>query len=141
MDTEAGAAVNCLPSLTVVGRTGRAACLACGEASNTQASNVRYHMILIIGAILARPETASELRRLSVEHVHRSRAEPGCLSHDVHIDAENPLRLVFVERWADADAVRAHFAVPASRAFVRAAGGLAAEPPVIHVYQAETVTV
>ncbi|MEJ0044868.1 MAG: putative quinol monooxygenase [Rhodospirillales bacterium] len=98
-------------------------------------------MILITGAILARPETAAELRRLSLEHVHRSRAEPGCLSHDVHLDAENPLRLVFLERWADTDAVRTHFAVPASRAFARAAGGLAAEPPVMHIYQAETVTV
>jgi len=98
-------------------------------------------MILITGAILARPDTAAELRRLSLEHVHRSRAEPGCLSHDVHIDAEEPLRLVFVERWEDAAAVRAHFAVPASGAFVRTAGGLAAEPPVIHIYQAETVTV
>jgi quinol monooxygenase YgiN len=97
-------------------------------------------MILITGAILARPDTAAELRRLSLEHVHRSRAEPGCLSHDVHLDAENPLRLVFVERWADADAVRAHFAVPASRTFVRAAGGLAAETPVMHLYQAETLT-
>ena len=98
-------------------------------------------MILITGAILARPETAAELRQISLEHVHRSRTEPGCLSHDVHLDAENPLRLVFVERWEDADAVRAHFAVPASRAFARAAGGLAAEPPVLHVYQAETISV
>ena len=98
-------------------------------------------MILITGAILARPDTATELRRLSLEHVHRSRTEPGCLSHDVHLDAENPLRLVFVERWEDADAVRTHFAVQASRAFVRAAGSLAAEPAVLHVYQAETISV
>jgi quinol monooxygenase YgiN len=28
---------------------------------------------------------------------------------------------VFVEEWADRDALRAHFAVPASRAFVEAA--------------------
>jgi quinol monooxygenase YgiN len=98
-------------------------------------------MILITGAILARPDTAAELRRLSLEHVHRSRAEPGCLSHDVHLDAENPLRLVFVERWEDSDAVRTHFAVPESRAFVRAAAKLAAEPAVLHIYQAETISV
>jgi quinol monooxygenase YgiN len=97
-------------------------------------------MILITGTVLARPETAAELRRLSLEHVHRSRAEPGCLSHDVHVDAENPLRFVFVERWEDAAAVRAHFAVPESRAFARALGGLAAEPPSMHLYQADTVT-
>jgi quinol monooxygenase YgiN len=32
----------------------------------------------------------------------------------------NPLRLVFVEQWADRAALSAHFAVPASRDFVRA---------------------
>jgi quinol monooxygenase YgiN len=40
--------------------------------------------------------------RISREHVHRSRKEPGCISHDVSIDAENPLRLTFFERWSDA---------------------------------------
>ena len=98
-------------------------------------------MILITGAILARPETAAEVRQLALAHVRRSRAEPGCLSHDVHLDAEDPLRFVFVERWEDAAAVRAHFAVPDSRAFARAVGALAAEPPVMHIYQAETVKI
>ena len=34
-------------------------------------------------------------------HVRRSRTEPGCLFHAVHRDVEEPLRLVFVERWVD----------------------------------------
>ena len=45
--------------------------------------------------------------------MHRSRKEPGCISHAVHVDCENPLRLVFVEQWADRAALLAHFAVPA----------------------------
>jgi len=98
-------------------------------------------MILITGAVLARSDTASEVQRLSLEHVHRSRTEPGCISHDVHLDVENNLRFVFLERWADMDAVRAHFAVPESRAFARALGALAAEPPVMNVYDAQGVTV
>jgi quinol monooxygenase YgiN len=44
-----------------------------------------------------------------------SRAEPGCISHAVHIDCENPLRFVFVEQWAGKQALMAHFQVPASR--------------------------
>ena len=44
-------------------------------------------------------------------------------------DVEDPLRLVFVERWADRDALHAHFSVPASGDFVRAAEPLTAEPP------------
>ncbi|WP_245302262.1 antibiotic biosynthesis monooxygenase [Bradyrhizobium sp. LTSP885] len=52
-------------------------------------------MIVVTGSVTARPDSFDEVRRLSLEHVHRSRAEPGCISHAVHIDCENPLRLVF----------------------------------------------
>jgi quinol monooxygenase YgiN len=50
--------------------------------------------------------------------VRRSRTEPGCVSHAVHVDCENPLRLFFFERWADRAALHAHFKVPASGAFI-----------------------
>jgi quinol monooxygenase YgiN len=76
------------------------------------------------------------VRRLILEHVHRSRTEPGCISHSVHVDCENPLRLVFIEQWADRAALTAHFAVPASRNFVRALGPLAAGVPTIDIYDA-----
>ena len=72
--------------------------------------------------------------------MHRSRLEPGCLSHDVHIDADDPHRLVFLERWADRDALLAHFAVPASQQFVRDVGPLVASPPTIELYQAEPLS-
>jgi quinol monooxygenase YgiN len=45
-------------------------------------------MILVTGDITARPDAAAEAIALSLTHVHRSRAEPGCLSHDVAIDAD-----------------------------------------------------
>ncbi len=93
-------------------------------------------MILITGSVMARSETQAEIRRLSLEHVHRSRAEPGCLSHDVHLDAEIPLRFVFVERWTDEAAIRTHFAVPESRAFARELAKLAAARPTIEIYDA-----
>lgn len=93
-------------------------------------------MIVVLGEIEARPETLDPLLALALEHVRRSRAEPGCLSHDVHRHAEHPLRLVFVERWADTAALAAHFAVKDSRAFVKQARDLAAAPPKIEVLDA-----
>jgi len=93
-------------------------------------------MIVVTGSVIARQETLDEILRLSLEHVHRSRSEPGCLSHAVHIDCENPLRLVFVERWADRDALLAHFAVSASREFVKALQPLAAATTTIEIYDA-----
>src|SRR5258708_24556700 len=93
-------------------------------------------MIVVTGSVTARQDSFDEVRKLSLEHVHRSRGEPGCISHAVHIDCENPLRLVFFEQWADLAALLAHFAVPASRDFVRALQPLAAAAPTIELYAA-----
>ncbi len=98
-------------------------------------------MIIVTGSIEARPETVDELVALSLEHVRRSRTEPGCLAHGVHRDVERPLRLVFVEEWADRAALAAHFRVPASGAFVQRAATLAAGPPSMRVYEATPVRV
>ena len=54
-------------------------------------------MILVTGSVLARPETFDEILAACLAHVQRSRLEPGCVAHNVHYDAENALRLVFVE--------------------------------------------
>jgi quinol monooxygenase YgiN len=86
-------------------------------------------MILITGSVLARPETFDALREAGIEHSRRSRAEPGCIAHNIHVDCENPLRLVFVEKWKDASAVATHFKVKASIDFVMSARKLAAAPP------------
>lgn len=96
-------------------------------------------MILVTGSVTARPETFDEILTLSLAHVRRSRTEPGCISHAVHIDSENPLRLVFLERWADRAALLAHFAVPASREVVKTLQSLAAEATQIDIYDATRI--
>jgi hypothetical protein len=63
-------------------------------------------MLIVLGSVLARTDSVEEIRRIAQEHVARSRLEPGCLSHAVHADLDEPLRLVFIERWADWDALR-----------------------------------
>jgi quinol monooxygenase YgiN len=93
-------------------------------------------VIIITGSITGRPDTISELVAASLEHVLRSRSEPGCISHSVHRDVENPLRLVFIEQWESPAAVRAHFAVSASAAFVRAAAALSDSPPSLEMFTA-----
>jgi quinol monooxygenase YgiN len=92
-------------------------------------------MIVVTGSVTARADSFDEVRKLSLKHVHRSRTEAGCMSHAVHVDCENPLRLVFFEQWADRDALLAHFAVPASREFVRALQSLASEATSIELYE------
>ncbi len=93
-------------------------------------------MIIILGSIQIADGQRDAAIALGLEHCARSRAEPGCLAHDCHIDAVDPHKLVFVERWADMAAVRTHFAVPASGDFVRRMAAMATEPPKMHLYEA-----
>ncbi len=96
-------------------------------------------MIIVTGSVVANPETFSEILKLSIEHVERSRKEPGCISHDVHVDCQNAMRLFFYERWQDEAAIKTHFAVPASRAFVKALRELSAETGNAQVFRAEPI--
>ena len=77
-------------------------------------------MIIVTGSVQARPEALDEILQHSLEHVRRSRTEPGCLLHSVHQDVEDPSRVVFLEHWADKESLDAHFRVPASNEFVKA---------------------
>ncbi len=96
-------------------------------------------MLIVIGTIAARADTLAELRALSLDHVARSRAEPGCLEHGVAVDANDGLRLVFFERWADRAALDAHFRVPASRAFAAQVAALSAHPATLQLYEASAL--
>lgn len=96
-------------------------------------------MIVVLGKVQIRQGQIDAALALSLAHVRRSRAEPGCLSHAVHQDAEDPQCLVFVEQWADEAALRQHFKVPASREFVDALALLCAARPRIDIYDARTV--
>jgi quinol monooxygenase YgiN len=97
-------------------------------------------MVIVTATVEVKPENLEEALSSSLVHVRRSRAEPGCLSHSVNQDAEDPKRLVFLERWADRAALAAHFAVPEARDFSRALGGLTASRPEMTLYEAETFT-
>jgi quinol monooxygenase YgiN len=93
-------------------------------------------VIIVSGSVRARPDALADVLRMSLEHVRRSRTEPGCLLHSVHHDVEDPNRLVFVEHWVDRRALDAHFRVPASGAFVTGLRGLTTAAPTIEIYEA-----
>lgn len=96
-------------------------------------------MIIITGSARIRADKLDEALALGTEHSARSRTEPGCIAHNCHIDAEDPQRIVFVELWQDMAAVKVHFAVPESGAFVRRLSALADAPPVMQIFRAEEV--
>jgi len=102
-------------------------------------------MILVLGSVQVPAERLAAALALARAHCARSRAEPGCISHAVHLEADaaaepaGPQRLVFVEQWADLAALRQHFRVPASQQVVKDLGALALAAPVMTVHEATTV--
>lgn len=96
-------------------------------------------MIIVTGSITARPDTLDALRQASLDHVHRSRTEDGCLHHSVHIDGEDPLRLFFYEQWRDRAALEVHFHAPGSVAFIGQVRALAAATQSVTMYDASSL--
>ncbi len=94
-------------------------------------------MIIVTGTVVTKPDTHGEILAACLEHVVRSRAEPGCIDHRVRVDCEDANKLVFFEKWSDMAALQVHFRVPESGAFAKLLHDLAAEKPTIEIYAAE----
>lgn len=97
-------------------------------------------MIIVTGTVTTTPETEAEMLAISKEHCARSRAEPGCIAHNVHTDAEDPARLVFVEYWEDLAALQAHFKVPESGAFAKRLTDLSTTGADMKIFNATEIT-
>ncbi len=69
-------------------------------------------MYTIIGTVTARPESREELATLLGAQVAPTRAEPGCINYDFHVDAADPCVFVFYENWTSRAALDAHLAMP-----------------------------
>ena len=96
-------------------------------------------MVIVLGSVEIDAGSMTQALELSQAHVERSRQEPGCLQHGVHIDGENENRLVFVERWQNMESLQQHFRVPESGEFVRDLGKLATSDPQMKIYNASEV--
>ena len=96
-------------------------------------------MIIVTGMVDVLPAEIDKALAESIRHVRRSRAEPGCLSHAVHRDVDDPNRLMFFEEWEDMAALQTHFRVPESGAFVTALSAMATAAPVLTIYEATPI--
>lgn len=97
-------------------------------------------MILVLGTARVSSGNEAAALALSLEHVHRSREEPGCISHNVSVDAEDKSKLVFVEYWNDMPALLTHFSLEASKGFVRELTSMLSGPPEMKIYKADEVS-
>jgi quinol monooxygenase YgiN len=96
-------------------------------------------MIIITGDLLIKEGLMQQALDVSQKHVAHSRTEPGCISHAVYQDPENPLRLFFYEQWVDQAAIDTHFTLPSSQAFVTEVRALVTAAPNLHIFNAEQI--
>ena len=84
--------------------------------------------VVVVATITAKPESVDALREIlkrAVEDVH---GEPGCQLYSLH---ESGNTFVFVEQWADADALKTHGTAPAITTMFKDAGEHLAGAPEI----------
>lgn len=84
--------------------------------------------VTVIGTLKARPERRDELESILAAMVSPTRAEPGCINYDFHVDAADPCVFVFYENWrSDAD-LDAHMKMPHLQPLLSQVDDLLAEP-------------
>lgn len=89
----------------------------------------------IIGMVVAKDETRDEVGAILADQVAPTRAEPGCISYDFHVDAENPNRFMFYENWRSRADLDAHLQAPHLKPLFGRLEELLAEPVDIHFYE------
>lgn len=66
------------------------------------------NVINIVATLRARPSHRAEVEKALRACVKKSRAEAGCIAYTLHVDVDDPDRFVFIEAWADREAIERH---------------------------------
>ncbi|MGF2946645.1 putative quinol monooxygenase [Mycobacterium sp. Lab-001] len=88
--------------------------------------------VVVVATMTVKPEsveTARDILTASVEEVH---GEPGCQLYSLHQTGET---FVFIEQWADEEALKAHSTAPAVATMFTAIGEHLAGAPDIKMLQ------
>ena len=85
-------------------------------------------MILVTGRVQIPAERRERFVEVATEMCRNSREEDGCIGYRIYADLEQPDHYVFVEEWADEEALQRHFAEEHTGAFLQALVRLLGEP-------------
>jgi quinol monooxygenase YgiN len=85
-------------------------------------------MIVVTGRVHVAAENRERFIAIATEMCSRSREEDACRGYRVYADLEQDDRYIFVEEWADDDALQRHFAQPHTATFMGGLIPLLAEP-------------
>ncbi len=88
-------------------------------------------IIKIVATLRAKPGHGKTVEQALRACVEGSRAEPGCRFYDLHVDRTDPERFVFIEGWADMEAIEHHKTTAHYQAMAEAVGDLLAHREVL----------
>lgn len=87
--------------------------------------------VVVVATLTARPDSVDVLRDILRDVIGQVHDEAGCQLYSLHESPAGDGTFVFVEQWADAEALRAHSTAPAVTAmFAAAADHLAGAPDI-----------
>lgn len=69
--------------------------------------------VVIVASFTAKPDSVDAVRAACTKAIEAVHDEPGCELYSLHQTGDT---FVFIEQWADADALQAHSTAPAVRA-------------------------
>jgi quinol monooxygenase YgiN len=81
-------------------------------------------VIVVTGRAHVSPANRARFIEVATTMCSSSRGDDGCSGYRVYEDLEQPDHYVFVEEWADEDALQRYFTQPHTGAFMRDLGGL-----------------
>jgi quinol monooxygenase YgiN len=64
--------------------------------------------VVVVGAFTANPGKEEDAKQAFERLVEPTHNEPGCILYALHQGADDPARLVFIERWASQEDLDAH---------------------------------
>ena len=98
-------------------------------------------VIYVVATLTIKPETRAEFIEGAKACITETVKEAGCIAYDLHESVTDPTKVVFVERWENAEALGPHGKSEHMKAFGRIAKNCLAAPPKIEVITPEKVDV
>jgi quinol monooxygenase YgiN len=88
--------------------------------------------VVVVATLTVKPESVDTVRDILTKSVEEVHAEPGCQLYSLHQSGET---FVFVEQWADEEALKTHSTAPAVGKMFAAAGEHLSGAPDIKMLQ------
>ena len=88
--------------------------------------------VVVVATLTVKPESVDVVRDILTRTVEEVHAEPGCQLYSLHQTGDT---FIFIEQWADEEALKTHSAAPAAGGLVKALGEHLAGAPDIKMLQ------